>query len=628
MVCKTRRMKMKRTTMLRTTVFLFMSMLFVAGAWAQLQPDEAVADPGAVVAEVMTVADAGDAMPGAAELPVVEGPVGAAEPAPEPEDEEEDEEATDGVATQEMARLSIDVKDAELSDIITLFLNMTDINIISTPTNIRGRVSCRLVDVQWKPAFEQILAMNGMRLSDPENLGVYAIVKKGADQPEPLIVEAIRLKYATVPETLLVVRPSLIARGKISPFASRSMLIVQTEKQNMADIKDLINQIDIPQGQVLIECKFMELTDVAIDKLGINWSVLGEYNIGAGNLGRALSETISETSGRSDTLSKTDTRSNNDLMNQQFDMANRQFEDVTVSYQEMPPGSDNQVAQANITPSRTIADGIARGMSAVSSLNSGVTRTLADARTAVLGVDDFNLMLSALKGQDGVSIVSNPKIIVANGEQATIHIGALRRPFLAETIPATQVSEARIIYSPGDEVKLGITLDVIPTINTDSNITVKIEPSLKRLIGIDSSPDGKTEYPIIGVKSIKTLFNLASGKTAAIGGLTETEDTTNVKKVPLLGDIPLLGKYLFSYKSDEKRRNETIIFVTVSLASSQVMDKRIGIPEDSQLVHRHFVKAARRKLDFEQEMENLADNAKKYEEKVRKRRRILQRRTR
>lgn len=626
-----------RKIILKTAVFLFLSMLLVSGAWAQGEPEEVTTDIGVIVVEettategddVIAVADVGDTAGAATTLPDVVAPDPDAEPVPVLEEEdEEDEELTDGVATQEMARLSIDVKDAELADIVQLFLDMTDINIISTPTNIRGRVSCRLTDIEWKPAFEQILSTHGLMLSDPENKGCYAIVRKGPNMPEPLIVEAIRLRYATVPEVVKVISPSLVPRGKISPFSSRSMLIIQTEKQNMADLKSLIDQIDIPQGQVLIEAKFMELTDVAIDRLGINWSVLGGYSVGIGNLTRTLNETINDTSGETDSLTKTDTRSNADSIDQRFDMADRQLEDVSVSYQEMPPGSGNQVPITTVTPTRTVADTITRGLSASSAVDSGVTRALADVRTAVLGADDFRLMMAALKGQDGVSIVSNPKIIVANGEKATIHIGEVRRPFRAEVTPGTQNSAPTIIYNPGDEVTLGVQLDVVPTINTDSNITVNIEPALTRFVGEEVAPNGQT-YPIIGQKSIKTLFNLASGRTAAIGGLTETEDVLDVKKVPLLGDIPLIGKYLFSYKGETRRQRETIIFVTVNLAASENMDKRIGIPEDSQLVHRHFVKAARRTLDFEEEMERLTANQKEYEEKVRKRRRILQRRTR
>jgi type II secretory pathway component GspD/PulD (secretin) len=138
----------------------------------------------------------------------------------------------------------------------------------------------------------------------------------------------------------------------------------------------------------------------------------------------------------------------------------------------------------------------------------------------------------------------------------------------------------------------GIKLDVVPSINTSSNITVAINPSLTRKFGDKRA--GQNTYPIIDEKTIETVFNLASGQTAAIGGLTEVSDGEVERKVPVLGSIPYLGR-LFSWKQTIHGQKETVIFVTVGLANTQNIDEEIGMPEDSELARRRLIKDRNKK---------------------------------
>ena len=141
------------------------------------------------------------------------------------------------------------------------------------------------------------------------------------------------------------------------------------------------------------------------------------------------------------------------------------------------------------------------------------------------------------------------------------------------------------------------------------------------------APNGQT-FPIIATKKIQTSFALDSGKTVAIGGLTETRDRDVTTKVPLLGDIPLIGKYLFSHTHKEKSQQETIIFVTVGLAVPNKIQRLDGIPENTELTQRHIIKSEARRQKSRGDLEKLreateADMTKKAE-KVRSR--LLRRR--
>ena len=117
--------------------------------------------------------------------------------------------------------------------------------------------------------------------------------------------------------------------------------------------------------------------------------------------------------------------------------------------------------------------------------------------------------------------------------------------------------------------------------------TLRINPKLTRFERNKVAPDNNT-YPIQATKTIQTMFCLESGKTAAIGGLTETSDRDVTSKVPLLGDLPLVGKFLFTHTHKERSQQETIIFVTVGIANPQTIAKTEGLPEDADLTQRHL----------------------------------------
>ena len=130
-------------------------------------------------------------------------------------------------------------------------------------------------------------------------------------------------------------------------------------------------------------------------------------------------------------------------------------------------------------------------------------------------------------------------------------------------------------------------LTVEPTINTEENITVRIVPELSRLLGEKIVGEANTSFPITQIRKITTEFNLESGKTVAIGGLTETSENESIKKIPVLGDIPVIGKYLFTHTHTEETQDEVMIFVTVDMGNPPDLGDDTGIPRSSRLIHRY-----------------------------------------
>ncbi|MCK5849356.1 MAG: hypothetical protein KAH23_00470 [Kiritimatiellae bacterium] len=517
------------------------------------------------------------------------------------------DEMGSAATTNGEGRISISLTDVEMDQVVMMFTQISGANILATPSNLQGRVTVNLNDVEWKPALESILDMHSLMLMEKvPGSEVYSIVKRIPGAPIPMVVDTIFLKYASATHVNGVLKSMLAGGGKISSFSSRNALVIRSTAGNIEEMKQVVEAIDILRPQVFIEAKFLELNDEAIKDLGINWQILQGYSVTAGNLSWDLTEDRTWSESRDDSQTQWDNRGQTDTITKSYD------------------AFGNLLTPAAAIQDQT--DSIDKGKDISSDISKTFDKDTTDLRSAVLGLDDFRVVLSALKQMNGVSIVSNPKIVVANEEPATIHIGETERPFVSSVTPGQQGIAPVVTYNPGDPVDFGVKLTVTPTINTESNITVKIEPQLTRMVRNAIAPNGQT-FPVIATKTITTTFCLESGKTVAIGGMTDTEDRDETTKIPLLGDIPILGKYLFSHTHKVKRQKETIVFVTVSLANPGVLQENDGLPENAELTPRHRLRTKALRQKSRSELEELsAKSSEKTEDDERRMKRLLRRR--
>jgi len=503
--------------------------------------------------------------------------------APEEGMEEETAELTEEQPDTNLITVTLDK--VPLRNVVQMFTRISGANIIASGTNLQGSVTVNLEDVEWKPALTAILDMHGLALIEKiPDTEVYSIVPRPPDAPEPQLIETFFLKYARVSDVHKVIKP-LLGGGSAVQYPSRNGMIVRATATTLKDIKEVIKTIDQPRKQVFIEAKFVELNDSAIRNLGVNWGMLQNFSVTAAG----LKSEYEETHRRSDISSRSSIGSQSMAWNRGFDLQNNQgvWNTDMGTYQYGQSVGESMVRGNNVT--MTQLDEGKMTMDLIVPFESE------EIRSAVLTMSDLKLVLSALKETDGVDVVSNPKIIVANEETATIHIGERVPNIKGETTtPESGAPVTTYVLDPDQKYfDFGIDLNVTPTVNTEDNITVKIEPSLRRFVRDKVAPDGIT-FPVTAEKTIQTMFTLQNKHTVAIGGLTESQDREAIKKVPLLGDIPLIGKYLFSHTSKTKTQNETIIFVTVGLANPDTLIREDGIPENGRLIHKHM---AQRELE-------------------------------
>ncbi len=481
-------------------------------------------------------------------------------------------------ASEKQNLISVSLDDVPLQDVVRLFTRISGANIISSSTNLQGKVTVNLQDVEWKPALDSILDMYSLMVAEKvPGSGIFSIMTK-VPGVEPLIAHPIFLDHAQVSNVVAVLLPMVGKGGTVSPFPNANAIVVRANAADLNAIIKVVSEIDVPRQQVYIEAKFLELTDEAIKDLGVNWQVLEGYGVGIGGMSRTINDEQTKVNTKNMSSDQADIRQSSDSL----------VSGNSVSLSDGSVGGVSSVTALN--NGRDTTDSIDKSAEYRRSLTKNRDQTISDIRTAVLSADDFRLVLSALQQINGITVISNPKIIVANQETATIHIGE-NQPNIKGTVTAGQQGQANTTTYALDTVKpyfeFGVSLDVTPTINNQSNITVRILPTLSRYIKDLEAPDG-TKYPIEATKKIKTVFSLDSGKTAAIGGLTETDERESVIKIPVLGDIPIIGKYLFSYTHKKHTQTETIIFVTVGLANPKTLMKDEGLPEETELTQKHI----------------------------------------
>lgn len=175
-------------------------------------------------------------------------------------------------------------------------------------------------------------------------------------------------------------------------------------------------------------------------------------------------------------------------------------------------------------------------------------------------VNPFSVLLDAIKTQGDTNILANPKISVLNGQPALINVGETYR-YIKEV--GTTITETTVTTDvETDTVMSGLGLSVLPTIMENGEIVLSLTPVTSQVTEIVQRDFGtvQVELPYISIREMNTIVRVKNGDTLMIGGLIDNKTSKDSSKVPLLGDIPGVGK-LFSHDTDIKNRKELVILL-------------------------------------------------------------------
>lgn len=496
-------------------------------------------------------------------------------------------------------KLSLAFQNQDVRAILQVFTEFTGMNIVVSDS-VTGTLTLRLKDVPWDQALDIILNARG--LDKRKNGNVVWVAprdelalkekqelefKNDISNLEPLTTELFKLRFATASNVAQQITGLSLAResegdlttksqtksttkeiGKAKSMLSEKGSVNADDRTNTIYVKDtasvideirsFIKGIDIPVRQVMIEARIVEATDDFAKTLGARLGVQDRSNSGI-SLGG--DNRVSVGGNLATTGVNTSTLLSNNTTNSGNTQSGTTSKEVSFSNGAATIGSKND--NSNDTTSQTgsstsLGDEKAYGdkMLNVNLPSLGLVGSPAGVLSMILFKQSatrfLNLELSALQADGKGKVVSNPRVVAPDNSKAVIEQGT--------EIPYQSYSSAGTFTYFRKAV---LSLVVKPRITPDDSI-------LLDLLVTKDSPGSTTKDGIaINTKQISTQVLVENGGTAVIGGIYLQQEAENVTKIPLLGDIPLLG-HLFKNTSRSDNKTELLIFVTPKILNENI----------------------------------------------------------
>ena len=448
------------------------------------------------------------------------------------------------VTMAEEETISVDFPDEEVRIILRNVADLFDLNVV-IPDALQGRTSVKLRNITWRQVFEVALEPLGFTYVEDRNI----IRIKSIEEltTEPVDTRVFVLNYASAAELQNSIAPLIdtAAGGRVQVDARSNALVITERPSRMNKVQEIIERLDKATAQVMIESKFIEVTNTDTKNVGIDWASLSGYGVSAGPFERQWSRNRS-----SDDNSARDYTSNNSSNSNSSSGSNSSSRNGFSSEDGLSFVSENGVFSNS-------------GNGVLSGNGTDLTRTMTSLAgtsrldTAVFSAGQFEVVLSALNQKDDIKLVSNPTVVTLDNTAAKIVIGE-QYP-LAQYTYSQEGGESVRQLDGYEFLDIGIKLDVTPHVNSAGFINLDIVPEVSSIIGFVDLEG--TDAPRIASRRTETSIMVKDGFTLAIGGLVENIVTNSGSKVPILGDLPGIGR-LFSSDSDKIEQRNLIIFIT------------------------------------------------------------------
>ncbi|PTY06288.1 hypothetical protein DB347_12695 [Opitutaceae bacterium EW11] len=439
--------------------------------------------------------------------------------------------------------LSVDFPDEEIRTVLRNVADLFELNLV-VPDTLQGKTSIKLRDVTWRQIYKVVLEPVGYTFIEDGN--IIKVVTIDSLNMEPVTTEVFVLNYARAAD----IKPSLEALvdakmgGKIVVDTRSNALVVTERPSAIQRIKPIILNLDKPTEQVMIETKFIEVTDRDVKNIGINWASLSGYNMSAGPFSRKYGNTSTRTDNQTRSEQNIDVPYMQDGYDRAGVLARRQNPNAVLGPKYTLDPQTGTITYPDLGPT--------------SELTKGFTNELSRATSAVFNADEFKLVVSALKTLNDTKLVSNPTVVTLNNSEANINIGEeFPVPNYTYNQERGSFEVSGFVYKP-----IGVILKVTPQVNSAGFIKLTVEPEVSSRNGtVNFGGAGGAEIPIIGVRKTKTQVTIKDGFTLGLGGLVESTHIKAESKVPVLGSIPGLGRLFRSDSKDNTNRN-LIVFIT------------------------------------------------------------------
>ncbi len=432
-------------------------------------------------------------------------------------------------------RLTLNFQDIDVRSVLQLLADTSGQNIVVSDS-VTGSLTLRLQNVPWDQALDIVLRTKGLDKRRQDNVIIIGPTEelaarekaalaahKEVQELSPIRTEFIQVNYAKVADLAKLIRGQaggvsggagggkqsmLSQRGTLSIDERTNTLIVQDTAESLADIHRLVQSLDVPVRQVLIEARIVIVSDSFERDLGARFGITTAQKNGANGL---ISVTGNGTG--ADTMSQS-AISNLSTTGSAFPVAT--------------PALANRY-MVNVPAANTngsIGIGILGGSFLV------------------------DLELSAAQNEGRSQTISSPRVITANQKQATIMQGV--------EIPYQESASSGATTTQFKDAVL--KLMVTPLITPDNRVILDLNVS-DDAVGQQVTSATGGSVPSIDTRQIITQVLVGDGQTVVLGGILDTTKSKAAQKVPFFGDIPVLGS-LFRSTTDINNKTELLIFIT------------------------------------------------------------------
>ena len=430
-------------------------------------------------------------------------------------------------------KLSLNFQNIEIRSLLQVIADFTNFNIV-TSDSVTGALTLRLKDVPWDQALDII--MQAKNLGMRKNGNVLWIAPKdeintkeklefeaqaAIQNLEPLQTQSFQLNYTkavAIAQGLMGTGAAaggggaggatsriLSARGSVLAEARTNQLFVSDIPSRLVRVAELIQKLDVPVRQVLIEARIVEASDTFGKSLGVR-------------LGGGIINTRS-------TLGAAPTVVPNAVVNG--------------SFASLPSATTSFANNNFVNLPATSQNGNDPGAFAISLFNSSFSRLL-------------NLEISALEADGKGKVVSSPRVVTADQTKALIEQGTELPYQVATSSGATSIAFR----------KANLKLEVTPQITPEGNIILTLD------VNKDTVGQATTAGFAINTKHIQTEVLVENGGTVVIGGIFELTETTDESRIPVLGEAPVIGG-LFRTRNRVANKTEMLVFITPKMITDR-----------------------------------------------------------
>ncbi len=475
-------------------------------------------------------------------------------------------------------KISLDIKGMDITDVLKMLATRAGLNIV-VGKNVTGKVTLFLKSVDIQDAFEIILLANDLayeRKGDIINVMAqrdYELLygERYQDKKEAKIIQLKYAKAADLARPLNLIKTNI---GKVVADEGSNTLVLIDAPEKLKEMQDFIQKADLP-----IQTRVFSLNYAQADKLQAKMQEAITKGIGSIKIDERTNKiVVTDYPGKLEEIAKIISAFDEKAPQVLIDA---QIVEINPKKDEFAMGVDwdywlrknvrliSPLPAPPLTSATTIPIKLAFGIAAGNTANTIDTQ------------GQYKSILNLLRVIGETKILSSPRIMALNNQEARILVGT-KDAYITST--TTQGGSGNTITSQSvNFVDVGIKLYVTPTINHDGFVTMKIRPEISSSTRTDITANGQiTQVPIVTTSETETTIMVKNNTTIIIAGLKKDNRNKEVKKIPLLGDLPLIG-YAFRNTKDEVTKTELVIFITPRIVSGEEPLEYTSLTDDKDI---------------------------------------------